>query len=241
MEHEAFEITFRDPATHEMRRDRLVDVGGVQFADVVPVRKPPSYRGQRNKPGLYYFSKTGHHIVYESHSERVVLTSLDFDPEVSAVASQPFAFHLPGRSARHHTPDFFVQLANGGARVVEVKLAGQMNDPPVRKLAEWASQACAVAGWEYVMASKPEPVFLSNLLWLAGFRRRLNDPFKLEQQISACCQEPTTVGAIDAEVGRTIFMRPILFHLLWTHELIADLSQPLSSATVVWNAEARRA
>lgn len=240
MQRPTFEISFRDPATHEVCRKPLHEVVGVPFADVSPIRQPPSYRGQRHKPGLYFFSKTERHIVYESQAERMILTLLDFDPEVSAVAGQPFALHLPGPPPRRHTPDFFVQLANGGARVVEVKIARFRNDPHVLQVAEWASRACAVAGWDYVVASTPEPNLLANALWLAGFRRRLSDPFGLEEQIRAACHEPKTIAALEGEIGRAIFMRPILFHLLWTHELAADLSQPFSNATVISDAENQR-
>jgi hypothetical protein len=233
MQRPTFEISFRDPATHEVRRRRLDEAVAVPFAEVRPIRRPPSYRRQRNKPGLYFFSKTERHIVYESQSERMVLTLLDFDPEVSAVAGQPFALHLPGPPPRRHTPDFFVQLANGGARVVEVKIARFRNDPHVRQVAEWASRACAIAGWDYAVASPPEPNLLANVLWLSGFRRRLSDPLGLEEQVRAACRQPKTIAALEAEIGCAMFMRPILFHLLWTHELTADLSRPLSNATVV--------
>jgi hypothetical protein len=69
-------------------RLRSTDLDGCR-----PVRSFPSYRDQRNYPGLYWSATTGGHIGYESWVERSHLVALDFASEVVAIASQPFWLH----------------------------------------------------------------------------------------------------------------------------------------------------
>ena len=64
-----------------------------------PVRGFASFRGQRNWPGWWWFSRTGEHVGYESWAERDVLMALDADPGVEVVASQPMWLHVPDRDS----------------------------------------------------------------------------------------------------------------------------------------------
>jgi hypothetical protein len=61
--------------------------------------------GQRNRPGLWWFSSTGEHVGHESWLERDRLMALDADPGVVAVAAQPMWLHWTdtgsGRALRH--------------------------------------------------------------------------------------------------------------------------------------------
>ncbi len=58
---------------------------------------------------------------FESWLERDRLTLLDFDPDVVGIASQPFWLHWhDGKEKPRHAPDYFVRLADGRARVVDV-------------------------------------------------------------------------------------------------------------------------
>jgi hypothetical protein len=82
---------------------------------VSPVRGFASFRGQRNWPGWWWFSRTAEHVGYESWVERDVLMALDADSGVEAVASQPMSLHWVSEAgkARRHAPDFFVRRAPG--------------------------------------------------------------------------------------------------------------------------------
>jgi hypothetical protein len=53
----------------EIRQD-LREAAGARFEDVSPVRRFPSYAGQRNYPGLYYAAKMDRHVAFESWLER---------------------------------------------------------------------------------------------------------------------------------------------------------------------------
>src|SRR6266487_6489 len=72
------------------RRVSLAALAAVGLEDGRPVRSFPSYRGQRNYPGWYWSATMGRRVGFESWVERDHLVALDFDPAVTAVASQPF-------------------------------------------------------------------------------------------------------------------------------------------------------
>lgn len=55
-----------------------------------PVRSFPTYKGQRNYPGLLWTATTGSLVGYESLLERDRLWLADFDPAVRQISGQPF-------------------------------------------------------------------------------------------------------------------------------------------------------
>ena len=87
--------------------------------DCSPVRNFPSFRGQRNFPGLWWFATTGAHVGHESWVERDQLMALDADPDVVGVLSQPFWIHW--RDGTRHAPDYFVRRRDGSVVVVDVR------------------------------------------------------------------------------------------------------------------------
>jgi hypothetical protein len=50
---------------------------------------------------------------------------------------------------------------------------------------------------------------------------------------------PTALVAGAQAVGDPIAVLPVLFHLLWSHELVTDLSVPLTEHSLVRTAGAR--
>jgi hypothetical protein len=72
----------------------------LRFERMGPVRGFASFRGQRNWPRWWWFSRTGTHVGYESWVERDALMALDADPGVEAVASQPMWLHWADESGR---------------------------------------------------------------------------------------------------------------------------------------------
>ncbi len=69
---------------------------GIRFdVDCEPVRSFPSFRGQRNFPGLWWFATTRRHIGYESWVERDQLMALDANPETVGVAPNLFGCDGP--------------------------------------------------------------------------------------------------------------------------------------------------
>nr|WP_223242278.1 TnsA-like heteromeric transposase endonuclease subunit [Streptomyces sp. CBMA123] len=81
----------------------MADAAGGRFEDGWPVRSFPSWRGQRNHPGLWWSSTSGRHIGYESWLERDHAMLLDFDQQVTGFASQPlWLFWQEGGKRRSH-------------------------------------------------------------------------------------------------------------------------------------------
>ena len=54
------------------RQGPLASCWNARFEDVPPVRRFPSYKGQRNFPGLYFAACMGRHVGFESWLERPV-------------------------------------------------------------------------------------------------------------------------------------------------------------------------
>jgi hypothetical protein len=75
------EVEYVDPGRGRDRRP-LAACCSARFERVSPVRGFASFRGQRNWPGSWWFSRTGEHVGYESWVERDVLMALDADPGV---------------------------------------------------------------------------------------------------------------------------------------------------------------
>ncbi len=114
------------------RRVSLAALAAVRLEDGRPVRSFPSYRGQRNYPGWYWSATMGRRVGFESWVERDHLVALDFDPAVTAVASQPFwLLWRAGDKVRRHAPDFFARLAGGGALVVDSRPLDRIGPPRV--------------------------------------------------------------------------------------------------------------
>ena len=100
-----------------------------------------------------------------------MLQGLDFDRDVAAVVSQPFELsYFADGKRRRHVPDFFVRCVRGPDRVVDVKPAHKVDEPHNARSFQAMGEACAEAGWEYVVATEPDPVFHANISWLAGYK-----------------------------------------------------------------------
>lgn len=203
-----------------------------------PIRAFPAHRQQRHLPGYYSFATTGRLVPHESRLEMNVLMMLDYDLDVGAVSAQPFCLHGRARNGKpfDHVPDFFALLASGRGRVIDVTPA-ERRDVPRRRLSfEHTARACRLAGWEYKVETEPDPMLLTNVSALAGFRR---EPVGLSQYADAIverCATATAIGALGTEIGPAALVRPVIFHLLWKHVLVADLGGRLTDGTLVASA-----
>jgi len=95
-------------------------------------------QGQAHYSGWYWSATTGGHVVYESRLELARLLLADFDPQVTAIAAQPFLLTAPsGGRTRRHVPDFLLAGRDGGVCVVNVKPADQLAVPAAQALGLW--------------------------------------------------------------------------------------------------------
>ncbi len=205
-----------------------------RFEDSVAVRGFCWGAGQRHFPGWWWSATTGRHVGYESWLERDHAMMLDFDPEVSAFASQPFWLRwLEAGKARRHAPDYFARLADGTAVVVDVRADDRIEAKDAEAF-EMTSRICAGVGWAYRRAGVLDPVHAGNVRWLAGYRH----PRCADRQVAARLREvfacPAGLLAGARAAGDPLAVLPVLYHLLWAGVLLTDLaSAPLSTESAV--------
>ena len=229
----AFNVEFAD-AGGVRRREELASCWDVRFEDAVPVRPFRWATGQRHFSGWWWSATTGRHVGHESWLERDWAMLLDFDPEVVAFSSQPFWLSWPqAGKMRKHAPDYFARLADGTGVVIDVRADDQI---PAKDagIFEMTARACASAAWEYRRVGVVDPVLAGNVRWLGGYRhpRCMNQGYAARLREVFAGSAPLLAGARAA--GDPLAVLPVLYHLLWTGMLAADLgSVPLSGESVV--------
>jgi len=72
---------------------------------------------------------------------------MDFDPDITGIASQPFWLHWQDEDGRprRHAPDFFARRADGSALVVDVRPDDQI-PPRDAGVFRMMAMACGQAG-----------------------------------------------------------------------------------------------
>jgi hypothetical protein len=100
--------------------------------------------------GRWWAATTGAHIGYESWLERHWLVLLNFDADVMGIAAQPFWLWWTTSEGkpRPHAPDYFARRADGGALVVDCRLAERIRPRDAEAFAVTRA-ACALLGWHY--------------------------------------------------------------------------------------------
>jgi len=216
------------------RRDTLKVCWNTRFEDLPPVRRFPSYQGQRNFPGLYFAACMNRHVGFESWLERDNLMMLDFSPMVRSFAAQPFWLSWSsGGKTRRHVPDFFVRMVDGRGVVVDVRADERIKPADAEAFAATAD-ACESVGWGYRRVGELDPVQAANVRWLAGYRhaRCLREEYRV-QLVEAFARSAPLMTTVEA-VGDRIAVLPSLFHLMWTGVLTTDLTTaPLTGASLV--------
>jgi hypothetical protein len=217
------------------RRDVLPACCGERFEDALPARPFRFEKGLRSFAGWWYFSTTGTHVGFESWLERDHLMLLDFDPDIRAVASQPFWLRWEDEQGvgRRHAPDFFARRRDGTGVVVDVRPDDRIPDRDAETFAVTA-EACGLAGWEFRRLGEIDRVLVANVRWLSRYRH----PRCLAPDVGSALLEVFAgggelfVGA--ALVGERLRVLPVLFGLMWRGQLVADLAGgPLGASTVV--------
>ena len=160
--------------------------------------------------------------------------ALDFDPDVLGLSSQPFRLSWEqGGEERSHTPDYFARLRDGTGLVIDVRDDDQIQAEDAEAFAATA-RACGSVGWEFRRARALDAVRTANLRWLAGYRHPRCLDTGRSDALRRTFREPLPLLEGAARVGDPIAVLPTLYHLLWTHVLVADLdSAPLAASSVV--------
>ncbi|MFG3532263.1 TnsA-like heteromeric transposase endonuclease subunit [Streptomyces sp. NPDC047917] len=207
---------------------------GERFERASPARKFTAFKGQKNFTGEYWAATSRSLVGYESWVERDAVMALDFDPAVTALASQPFRLvWKDGARNREHTPDYFVRLADGTGVVVDVRPESLVDEEAAEVFA-FTARVCETAGWRFRLVGDLDQPFRANLRWLARYRHPRCHRAPIAVQLREVFAEPQLLVAGAERVGDRLAVLPVLYHLLWMHELVADLvSAPLGAATAV--------
>ncbi|MFE7427359.1 TnsA-like heteromeric transposase endonuclease subunit [Streptomyces sp. NPDC057545] len=211
-----------------------MDAWAVRFEDVAPVRAFKSYKGQRHLPGLWWSSTVDGHIGYESWLERDHVMLLDFEPSVVGISSQPFWLFWRSDAGKgiSHAPDYFARRENGTGVVVDCRPADRRKPRDVAKF-EATQAACTQVGWEFRLVGAPDAIVMRNVRWLAGYRHPRHRLEPVASELLAAFTKPQPLVAGASAVGDPIGVLPVLFHLLWSHELTVDVSVPLLAVALV--------
>lgn len=216
------------------------DVGSVQLERTTPIREFFSWPGKRNYEGLYWSSTNRRHVDFESLLEREYLLAADNASDIVAIAAQPLALLWPRdtQGNRDHVPDFFVRLANGDGRLVDVR-----SSKGAEKHAEQSAltrKVCDEIGWDYEVFTGLPPELAHNLRWLAGFRHdRSAPPTEVAESIEHCFAAPVPLrlglDEASSRTGQSIELTTAhVLHLIWRRKLTADMTRPLSMSSEVW-------
>lgn len=207
-----------------------------RFEDAPPVRGFPSFKGQKNLTGFWWAATSGRHVGYESWLERDHAMMLDFSPGVVGLSSQPFQmFWRDGTRTRRHVPDYFVRLCDGSGLVVDVRPDDRI-EPADMDAFEATREMCEALGWSYRRVGAINPVLAANVRWLGGYRHpRCRRP-DAARQLVAVFDTPTPLDEGVLAAGSRLAVLPTLFHLLWSHDLLADVTSGLLSGTTVISA-----
>lgn len=219
-------VTDGEPTSLPLSALTYAHVGGCS-----PVRTFRWHRGQRHFPGWYWSATDRTHVMYESRLELARVMLADFDPLVCAVRSQPMRLsYVDGQGRkRTHVPDFALLYRDHRIRIVNVKPAEQLSDPAVRALLDGAHAVFERRGFDTELWSAERPMVMRTVAFLAGFRNpRCFDDGDLNLARSVL------VGVMTVDEAECVLRhagldepRPLLMHLLWTHEVHVDLMQPL--------------
>lgn len=222
------------------------DCADIPFESTAPVRSHPSYRGQRNWPGLWWSATMGTHVGYESWLKRDHAMLLDFDTRITAFAAQPFWLHYRhGPHVRKHAPTYFVRRQDGTGLVLDCRPHHQHDNhtdnqpnnhdaPGDRAAFDATARACELAGWEYRRRGSIEQPLLGNVAWLAGYRHPRYELPHWTEKLRTTFAVPRALHEGAEATGPPLAVLPVLFHLLWRQQLHTDLATgPLSETSLV--------
>ncbi|QXQ08766.1 TnsA-like heteromeric transposase endonuclease subunit [Paeniglutamicibacter sp. Y32M11] len=208
----------------------------IPFEDALPIRRLSAFKGQRNFVGLWWCATNLRHVGFESWCERDRLMRLDFEPEVTGVASQPFRISLPASAPQDsHVPDFFVRNADGTAVVIDVRPDTLVTEADLAVF-EATAALCASVGWGYQRVGYLAVIHAANLRWIAGYRhpRCYREDVGTEVLAYLESKGPHQIRSLVASLGDPVCVVPTVFHLIWQHRIAADLlTTPLCLESVI--------
>jgi hypothetical protein len=214
-------------------RERLDLCWHRRFEALPQIRSFPSYKGQPNFPGDWWFASTGQLVAFESWVKRDAVMCLDYDLQVTSLACEPFRLRWNDGSPADVIPHYFGRLADGTAAVIDVRGGDPVRPAAVAALSALRA-ACAAAGWQFRRVEPLSPALCRNLRWL---HRRAHPRYGSPEVSDALVQvfsRPTPLLAGARQVGEPMAVLPTLYHAMWRQVLTANLAAgPLGQHTLV--------
>ena len=164
----------------------------------------------------------------------------DFDNSVIQIRAQPFQMmaRVDGRAVSH-IPDYWLLREGVPPVVVAVKPAAMLEDPKINATFRWVREEIESKGWKFEIASEQPAAQLVNVRFLAGFRRPETISVPVLEALRCLHVDELSFGeATRLTASPEPLVRAALLHMLWRHELDADLSVVMSSKTMLHKAVA---
>lgn len=209
----------------------------------MPVRKIP--RTFRSVRGQFPSVKNDRSVAFESTIERDFFLSLEFDPTVRSYEEQPVQISgvVDGKEVTY-TPDCLVEYSDDKPLLLaEIKSAEEMEKAStnlLRRLTlarEYAEDNCMV--FRVFTEKDIRTPRLETCRFLYGFSAEPRDLASRKEPILTIVSsagEITLSGLLNRlSPERTIQARftPVIWHLLFTGELAADLDQQIGYSTIM--------
>ncbi|CAM3539494.1 hypothetical protein GCM10007368_30550 [Isoptericola cucumis] len=192
----------------------------------------------RHAPVQAHCQTTGTRLILESGLEYELARELDRDPGVVWIVAQPALMTFV--DGARHVPDVACEHDDGRIVVWDARPSERRDEKFLHK-ARLTEQACTEVGWEYSLYDTAHDARRLNMLWLASFRQEPSWPHHgARLRLEAACRKRATVAELlqlDSGDGHTI---ALMWHLLWTSELVVDLDARITADSVVRLAGAGR-
>lgn len=212
-----------------------VELGDLDWSTASPIRESLVFPKQRNMPGEVFSSTNGDFVGYESLLERDWILVKDFDPDVVRILEQPFEIRFwDGSKERLHVPDLLVEKSGGEFAVCDVR-SGTRLDEQFERQAQATLIACSRSEWAYEVLIEPDPLFIANITWLAGYRQPCNSETEDVQRILASMKNgSSTIKATLASCLEPVLAMPILMQFMWRGIVGVDLYSKLDEESEIW-------
>ena len=210
--------------------------------DLLPTRRPASYRGMRNVIGRACVpSAFGPSAVwFESLNERNHIRDMLLTTAVVGLATQPalVVWTLPG-GLRRHFPDMLVRFRSGSIMACDVTRANKLTKPAA--LAQFTLMAATAhaIGWDFEVRTEMPAQRVRNQSHVHACRHA--GAGDRERWIASVSDGPptATLGEFASRCGGGPAGMGAALHLISQGELSIDFDEVLSTESLVWREKTR--
>ena len=205
--------------------------GAPPVGSLRPVRSTASGSMSRHIPVLAHCRTSGGHLELESGLEHDLVRRLDRDPVVDQLVAQPVVLVWP--DGRRHVPDLLSRSTDGSVTLWDCRPL-ERTDEIFEEVCDRTLGACEQVGWHYEVFTGLSEVQRLNLLWLHSSRRRPRWTDHCRPVLRKLIGEgPVAVDRVLACDDGDGLLVAVLWHLVWSGELVMDLDQPITGGSLV--------